>query len=138
MMGVIGFSLTLPMTLLANADLDPTFVGLGRAIIAAVLAAIALWLARAPIPVGYQWLRLGGVALGVVVGFPLLSSWALMTLPAAHSAVIGGLLPLMTAIFAVVLNKERPSLLFWGSTVVGSATLVAFSLYSHGGGIWLR
>lgn len=135
MMGVIGFSLTLPMTLLANADLDPTFVGLGRAIIAAVLAAIALWLARASIPVGYQWLRLGGVALGIVVGFPLLSSWALMTIPAAHSAVIGGLLPLMTAIFAVILNKERPPLLFWGSTIVGSATIVAFSLYSHGGSV---
>ncbi|MBI3774871.1 MAG: EamA/RhaT family transporter, partial [Gammaproteobacteria bacterium] len=77
LLGVIGFSLTLPATRFAVASLDTTFVGLGRALVAAVFAAVALWILRAPRPVGRQWLRLAAVALGVVIGFPLFSSWAL-------------------------------------------------------------
>ena len=93
LLGVIGFSLTLPATRFAVASLDPMFVGLGRALVAAVLAAIALWVMRAPRPVGRQWLRLGAVALGVVVGFPLFSSWALVRVPASHAAVVIGVIP---------------------------------------------
>lgn len=133
MLGVMGFSLTLPATRLAVSDLDPTFVGLGRAFVAAVFAAIALWMARAPKPVARQWLRLTGVSLGVVIGFPLFSSWALVTVPASHGAVVIGLLPLSTALFGAWLAAERPTPLFWGSTVVGSAAIVFFSLEPGGG-----
>ncbi len=132
-LGVIGFSLTLPATRLAITDLDPTFVGLGRAIIAAVIAGISLAMANAPRPVGMQWLRLGGTAMGVVIGFPLLSTWAMTTVPAAHGAVVVGLLPLSTALFGVWLAGERPRPLFWGSTIMGSITIAYFSLSSGGG-----
>lgn len=125
-LGVLGFSLTLPATRLAVAELDPTFVGLGRAIIAAVIAGIALATARAPRPVGMQWPRLGGTAIGVVVGFPLLSTWAMATVPAAHGAVVVGLLPLSTALFGAWLAGERPRPLFWASTIVGSTTIAFF------------
>jgi hypothetical protein len=40
--GVLSFSLTLPATRVAVASLDPTVVGLGRALVAAVLAALFL------------------------------------------------------------------------------------------------
>lgn len=131
--GVVGFSLTLPATRLAVTELDPTFVGLGRAIIAAAIAGIALFLARAQRPVGIQWLRLCGTAIGVVIGFPLLSTWAMTTVPAAHGAVVVGLLPLSTALFGAWLAGERPRPLFWASTIVGSATIAFFSLSSGGG-----
>ena len=134
-LGVVGFSLTLPATRIAVTTLDPVFVGLGRAIIAAVIAAIALVIAKAPRPVGIQWLRLGGIAIGVVIGFPLLSTWAMTTVPAAHGAVVVGLLPLSTALFGAWLAGERPRLLFWVSTVVGSITIVIFSLSSDGGSL---
>lgn len=133
MLGVIGFSLTLPATRLAVADLDPTFVGLGRAIIAAFIAGIALVMARAPRPVGIQWLRLAGTAIGVVLGFPLLSTWAMTSVPASHGAVVVGLLPLATALFGAWLAGERPRPLFWASTVMGSIT-IAFFLLSSGEG----
>jgi drug/metabolite transporter (DMT)-like permease len=133
MLGVLGFSLTLPATRLAVVDLDPTFVGLGRAIIAAGLAAIILWIAKAPKPVGRQWLRLGATALGVVVGFPLLSTWAMKSVPAAHGAVIVGLIPLSTALFGAWLAGERPGLLFWFSTIVGSTVIAVFSFSSGEG-----
>jgi drug/metabolite transporter (DMT)-like permease len=133
MLGVLGFSLTLPATRLAVVDLDPTFVGLGRAVIAAGLAAIILWIAKAPKPVGRQWLRLGATALGVVVGFPLLSTWAMKSVPAAHGAVIVGLIPLSTALFGAWLAGERPGLLFWLSTIVGSTVIAVFSFSSGEG-----
>ena len=132
-LGIVGFSLTLPATRLAVAELDPTFVGIGRAIIAATLAGIALAMAHAPRPVGKQWLRLGATAIGVVIGFPLLSAWALTTVPAAHGAVVVGLLPLSTALFGAWLAGERPRPLFWISTIAGSATIAFFSLSSGGG-----
>lgn len=141
LLGVIGFSLTLPATRIAVAELDPTFVGLGRAIIAATLAGLALAIFRAPRPVGMQWLRLCGTAIGVVIGFPLLSTWAMTTVPAAHGAVVIGLLPLSTALFGTWLAGERPRLLFWVSTLAGSITIAIFSLSSGGGafhtGDWL-
>jgi drug/metabolite transporter (DMT)-like permease len=133
MLGVVGFSLTLPATRLAVAELDPTFVGLGRAIIAAVIAGVALAMAHSGRPVGMQWLRLSGTAIGVVIGFPLLSTWAMITVPAAHGAVVVGLLPLATALFGAWLAGERPRPLFWASTIVGSITIAFFSLSSGGG-----
>src|SRR5262245_21235506 len=45
--GVASFSLTLPATRVAVAALDPVFVGLGRAVIAALLAAVVLFASRA-------------------------------------------------------------------------------------------
>ncbi len=133
LLGVMGFSLTLPATRLALTELDPIFVGIGRAIIAAVIAGIALALTRAQRPVGMQWFRLGGSAIGVVIGFPLLATWAMMTVPAAHGAVVVGLIPLATAIFGAWLAGERPRPLFWVSTVAGSVTIAVFSLSSNGG-----
>lgn len=132
-LGVAGFSLTLPATRLAVAELDPTFVGLGRAIIAALMAGVALAIFRAPRPVGMQWLRLCGTAIGVVIGFPFLSAWAMTTVPAAHGAVVVGLLPLSTALFGAWLAGERQRLLFWASTIVGSVTIAFFSLSSGEG-----
>ncbi len=133
MLGITGFSLTLPATRLAVTSLDPTFVGLGRAIAAAGLAAIALWLGRASIPSAGQWGRLGGTAFGVVVGFPLLSTFAMTSVPASHGAVIGGLIPLFTAMFGAWLAGERPSPLFWASTLAGSAVIAGFSFFSGDG-----
>lgn len=133
LLGVIGFSLTLPATRLALVSLDPTFVGLGRALVAAAIAAVALWVVRAPRPAGRQWLRLAAVALGVVVGFPLFSSWALARVHTSHAAVVIAVLPLVTALFGAWLAAERPSGLFWVATIIASAVITVFSLGSSGG-----
>ena len=132
-LGVMGFSLTLPATRLALTELDPVFVGIGRAIVAAGIAGIALAITRSKRPVGLQWFRLGGSAMGVVIGFPLLATWAMTTVPAAHGAVIVGLLPLSTALFGAWLAGERPRPLFWISTILGSMTIAIFSLSSGSG-----
>ncbi len=136
-LGVASFSLTLPATRLAVADLDPTIVGLGRAVVAAALALAVLLARRQPLPPPLLWPRLVVVALGVVVGFPWLSAWAMDRVPAIHGAVVTGLLPLSTAAFGALLAGERPSPLFWLATVAGGAVVVGFALLSGGGAIGL-
>ena len=61
------------------------------------------WPGRALLP------RLALVAGGVVIGFPLFSAWALRYVPAAHAAVVIGLLPLATAVAGALIAHERPS-----------------------------
>jgi drug/metabolite transporter (DMT)-like permease len=131
--GVASFSLTLPATRVAVAALDPVFVGLGRAVIAALLAAIVLVVSRAPWPGRALLPRLAIVAAGVVIGFPLFSAWALRHVPAAHGAVVIGLLPLATAMAAAWIAHERPSRLFWLCATFGSGVVVAFALWQGGG-----
>jgi drug/metabolite transporter (DMT)-like permease len=133
LLGVVCFSLTLPATRLAVTDLDPTFVGLGRALVAATLAALLLVATRQPYPSRSQIRSLSLVAAGVVVGFPILSAWALRSIPANHGAIMLGLLPLATATAGVLRAGDRPSLGFWIASSAGSAVVVAFALLSGGG-----
>lgn len=130
--GMTCFSFTLPMTRLAVADLDPIVVGLGRALVAAVFAAIILLWKREAVPARRQWPGLLIVALGAIVGFPLLTSIALRHAPSAHAAVVTGLLPLFTALFAVMRAHERPSRAFWFAACAGSSAVVLFALAESG------
>ena len=59
-LGIAGFSLTLPMTRVAVAEIDPIVVGLGRSLISVFLAAGLLAWRRDPFP-GWRPRRLGSV-----------------------------------------------------------------------------
>lgn len=100
---------------------------------AAALAAVALALTRQARPVGRQWPRLAVVAGGVVIGFPLLTSYALTQSPASHGAVVVGLLPAATAAMAVLRGKERVPLNFWAFAALGGAAVVVFAALQNGG-----
>lgn len=100
--GVLIFSGSLPATRLAVLEFDPVFLTVLRAAIAGAVAVALLWLLRERRPAPDQWLSLFIVAMGVVLGFPLLTALALQHVTSAHSIVFVGLLPLATAIFAVL------------------------------------
>lgn len=131
---MLAFSLTVPLTRVAVADLDPAFVGLGRAIVAAALAAALLLLTRQRLPERRHLGRLVVVGSGVIVGFPLFTSLALRELPAADAAVIVGLLPAATAVMAVLRAGERPSRAFWGACAFGLFAVLLFAV-SQGAGL---
>ncbi len=134
LLGVAAFSFTVPLTRIAVAGggLTPLFVGSARAVGAALLAAAALALTRQPLPRGRQWARLAVVAGGVVVGFPLLTSYALTTASAGHSAVVIALLPAATAVVAVLRGRERPPQSFWVMAALGAVAAVGFAALPGG------
>ncbi|MGN6442031.1 MAG: DMT family transporter [Arthrobacter sp.] len=133
LLGVGAFSFTVPFTRVAVAGIPPLFIGSGRAVVAAVLAAAALAITRQRLPQPRIWLRLALVAAGVVVGFPLLTSYALTAVPAGPGAVVIALLPAATATMAVLRTGERPPAAFWPVMALGSLAAVCFAFVQSGG-----
>jgi hypothetical protein len=131
-LGVLGFSLTLPMTRLAVSELNPIFVSLGRSLISAALAAGVLLWKRDSFPGARYLPSLLVVALGVVVGFPVFTTLAMREVPASHGAVVTGILPLGTALFGALRARERPSAGFWLAASAGTATIVAYAVIQSG------
>jgi drug/metabolite transporter (DMT)-like permease len=132
LLGVVIFSGSLPATRVAVAGLSPLFLTAARAVIAALLAAALLLLLRQARPKRADLASLTIVAFGVVIGFPLLTALALQHITSAHSIVFIGLLPLATAIFAVLRGGERPKPLFWLFSCLGSITVAGFALSNDG------
>ncbi|AVJ17392.1 DMT family transporter [Serratia rhizosphaerae] len=126
--GMLIFSGSLPATRLAVSAFDPLFLTAIRAGIAGCLALCALLLTRQQRPARADLIPLLWVAVGVVAGFPLLTALALQHMTSAHSLVYIGLLPLMTACFAVWRGRERPNIKFWAFSVAGAALVAAFAL----------
>jgi drug/metabolite transporter (DMT)-like permease len=126
--GVLIFSGSLPATRIAVQQFDPLFLTVARATIAGVLAIALLAIFRERLPRRGDLTSLVIVALGVVVGFPLLTSLALQHITSAHSIVFIGALPLATAIFGLLRAGERPSGFFWIFSVAGSALVIGFAV----------
>lgn len=134
-LGVAAFGLTLPFTRLVVPYLDPIFIGTGRAVVSALVAAVILLAFKQKIPNKAQIIKLSIVSLGVVAGFPILSSWAMQYVPASHGGVVLGILPLATAIFGAWVSKERPSMAFWLVSFIGSALVVVYVLTQGSGAL---
>lgn len=128
LIGVVIFSASLPATRVAVQDFDPIFLTVARAAIAGVLALALLLAFRESRPARRDLASLALVALGVVVGFPLLTALALQHITSARSIVFIGLLPLATAIFGVLRGGERPKPAFWAFSLAGSALVAGFAL----------
>lgn len=126
MLGVACFSLTLPATRAAVPELGALFVGAARSVIAGLLAVAVLLWRRESLPGRADRVSLAIVALGVVLAFPLCSAIAVGTVPAVHALVIIGLVPLATALVAVLRNGERPSRRFWFASALGASSVLIF------------
>lgn len=132
LLGVIIFSGSLPATRIAVGGFSPLFLTSARAVIAACIGVLLLILLQEKRPEQRDLLPLAIVALGVVVGFPLLTALALLHITSAHSIVFIGLLPLATALFGVLRGGERPRPAFWLFSGTGSLAVVLFALTRGG------
>ena len=133
--GVLLFSLTLPFTRIAVAELSPYFVTFGRSSLGGICAVLLFIFTRPKLPTPSQLLRLSIMALGVVYGFPLFVSLAMTTLPSAHGGIVLGVLPLATAVVGALRFRERPSLAFWFTAVLGSLLVVTYAYFNGSGGL---
>ncbi|MFV2058963.1 MAG: DMT family transporter, partial [Thiohalomonadales bacterium] len=134
LIGIFAFGLTLPATKIVLPYLDPVFIGLGRAVLAAVFAAIFLIIFPQKIPSKIQFLQLALVALGVVIGFPLFSSIAMVSLPASHGVIVFGILPLLTAFIGMLFGHETPDISFWMVSIFGSVLVLCYAFLQSDGG----
>jgi drug/metabolite transporter (DMT)-like permease len=132
LIGVMIFSGSLPATRVAVGGFSPLFLTSARAVIAALLGAALLAVSRQKRPARADLLPLGIVALGVVVGFPLLTALALRHITSAHSVIFIGLLPLATALFGIFRGAERPKPVFWVVSVIGSAVVAGYAFSQSG------
>ncbi|KRQ00501.1 transporter [Bradyrhizobium yuanmingense] len=132
LLGVIIFSGSLPATRVAVGGFSALFLTSARAVIAALIGAVVLGLLRQARPQRRDLASLTIVAIGVVVGFPLLTALALQHITSARSIVFIGLLLLSTAVFGVLRGGERPRPLFWLFAGLGSATVAGFALTGDG------
>ena len=128
LLGVVIFSGSLPATRIAVLEMSPFFLTFLRASLAGLLAIVLVCVLREPRPQRAQLFPLLIVTGGVVIGFPLLTALALQHVTSAHSIVFLGLLPLCTAIFALLRGGERPKRAFWLFSLLGSLLVVAFAL----------
>lgn len=130
--GMLIFSGSLPATKAAVLGFEPLFLTAARATIAGLLSLAMLLLYKEKLPTFKQWISLTVVSLGVVVGFPLLTAIALQEITSAHSLVFLALLPLSTAIFAVIRGGEKPRPIFWFFSIIGSLLVMGYAI-SQGG-----
>lgn len=133
--GVLMFSLTLPFTRIAVAELNPYFVTFGRSTLGGICALILFAFTRPKLPTKNQLVRISVMALGVVYGFPLFVSIAMQTLPSAHGGIVLGVLPLATAVVGAIRFKERPSIAFWTIAIIGSMLVIAYASLNGSGGL---
>jgi drug/metabolite transporter (DMT)-like permease len=124
---MLGFSGTVPATRVAAPVLGGWLVGLGRALVAAMLAALVLLWLRERIPPWRQSWRLLGIGLLFGIVWPVAVSAALETVPASRGSVIIGLAPASTALFAVLRVGERPGLRQLAGTLLGALTVLLFA-----------
>lgn len=132
---MLGFSVTLTATRAAVTEMSGLFVGFGRAVVAAGLAALVLAVRGDALPARHHWAPLARTALGVVIGFPALSALALGSVPASHAQVFLGLSPIATATMAVLRAGERPPRAFWFSAWAGAGSIAVFGWFAAGSGV---
>jgi drug/metabolite transporter (DMT)-like permease len=128
-LGVLIFSLTMPMTKVAleNNAMSPWFVWAGRTVLAALAGTAFLLITRAKLPPRTAWLPIAGATLGIVFGWPLLNTIALQTVPSSHAAVVNGILPLSTAVIGATLNRERLAAGFWVCAALGTVLVCGYA-----------
>jgi drug/metabolite transporter (DMT)-like permease len=130
--GVFAFSLSLPFTKMALKSFDPLFTAFARPVIAAFLAIPLMLALKVPALPRHLWRPMAFTALGAVFGWPILIAVALDRTTSSHVSVISAVMPLVTAIIAVIRNKKHPGTSFWVASSLGTALLVFFSI-SRGG-----
>lgn len=125
---ILMFGAAIPATRIAIlGGLDPVFVTMVRAFSAALLAGAVLLFRRRSLP-RQHLKRLAITSIFVVFGFPLAFAFGMARVPATHGGVIFGVLPLISTIGGFFFLRERPSLTFWGLSILGAIIVTVFAL----------
>lgn len=131
-LGVAIFSFTLPMSRIAVAEYSPWLLGMLRGAIGGTAAAIILLVTRSRFPNRAEWRNILIACSGLILGWPLLSNLALQTVPSSQAAVLIGIIPFFTALFASLHSGHRLSPRFWFWCIVGALLVLVYAMHSGG------
>jgi len=133
--GVLIFGGTLPATRIAVSAIDPIALTSLRTAIAGLCSLVLLVVLRRPLPPRALWPQLVITMICVAILFPFLMSVGVQTVDASHGGVVFGIMPIATALIAVMITHERPRPLFWIASFAGAALVIAFALRQGGGAL---
>ena len=119
--GMVIFGGTLPATRIAVSAIDPIALTSLRAALAGLCSLVLLVVLRRPLPPRALWPQLVITVLCVVILFPFLMALGVQTVDASHGGVVFGIMPIATALVAVMITHERPRPLFWIASFAGAA-----------------
>jgi drug/metabolite transporter (DMT)-like permease len=122
---VVIFSLTVPMTKIALTGFSPEAIAAVRVLLAGIFSLFLIGKLSSRIPTLRETGGLLVAGLGVCVGFPYGISLALEQTTAVEMGIALSALPLLTAILAIFVSKERHNVGFWIAAFAG------FALLSH-------
>jgi drug/metabolite transporter (DMT)-like permease len=131
--GILIFSLTLPVSKIAVLSFDPYFIAFGRATLAGAVALVYLLYKKEIMPSKADFAKFVVIALGVIFGFPIFTTIAMVEGSSSHGAVILGMMPLASTVIGVIRFKERPSLGFWLVSLLGAGLVVVYALLKSSG-----
>lgn len=131
--GILIFSLTLPVSKIAVLSFDPYFIAFGRATLAGLVALAYLAYKKEALPTRIDFAKFVVISLGVVFGFPIFTTVAMTEGSSSHGAVILGMMPLATTVIGVMRFKERPSLGFWLVSLLGAGLVMSYALLKNSG-----
>ena len=133
--GILIFSLTLPVSKIAVLTFNPYFIAFGRACLAGLFALAYLLYKQYPLPSKTDLAKITVIALGVVFGFPIFTTVAMKEGSSSHGAVILGMMPLATTVIGVIRFKERPSIGFWLVSILGAGLVMTYALLKSSGSL---
>src|SRR5215212_6917357 len=136
LLGFVGMAIfggTLPATRIAVAEIDPIALTSLRTVIAGLCSLVLLVVLRRPLPPRELWPQLVITMICVAILFPFLMSLGVQTVDASHGGVVFGIMPIATALVAVMITHERPRPLFWIASFAGAALVITFALRQGGG-----
>ncbi len=133
--GMVIFGGTLPATRIAVSAIDPIALTSLRTVIAGLCSLVLLIVLRRPLPPRALWPQLVIAMICVTFLFPFLMSLGIQTVDASHGGVVFGIMPIATALVAVMITHERPRPLFWIASFAGAALVATFALRQGGGAL---
>jgi drug/metabolite transporter (DMT)-like permease len=122
---VFLFSLTVPFTRIATLEMPPLLVVSLRLFGAALVCLLFIGSQRW-VPPRRIWVPLVLTALSSVLGFSLLTAFALREVPGSHGALALAALPAVTAGYSALRDRINPGWLFWLFALLGTLLSTAY------------
>ncbi len=130
-LAVFAFSFTLPLTKILTSSMNAYQIGIGRTLIASIVALILVIILKYNLPNKHQIKRLLLASLGISFGFPILVGIGMNFVPSSHGSLMLSILPILTAIFGKIYGKEKPTIKFWFFSLLGCLVVIIYSIYSN-------